>query len=170
MTFHIEHPAGAVETLRSLVHNREAFWCDIDAPRKATADPYEDTEVRALATLDVANLISSHVVGRDGRRSFLHLPVLDIDRPVDEPMLAVLADVFPGASGVWVPSTTEGHGHLYVQDAFPETDYMVALMRLAVAGVIEAGYALVSIRRRATFVRLPWVAKPSPPAAEEVPW
>ena len=71
-----------------------------------------------------------------------HRPVLDID--------------FPAAL---VPSTTPGHFHLYLDRALSWDDYEKLLRVLAEVGIIEQGYANVSIERRHTAVRVPWIRK-----------
>lgn len=87
-----------------------------------------------------------------------HKPVLDID--------------FPAAL---LPSSTTGHYHLYLDKEVPWDDYVELLTSLAKCGIIEQGYADVSIERGHTAVRLPWVKKPvpsnpSPEAGPEAPW
>ena len=73
---------------------------------------------------------------------YLHRPVLDIDVPAR-----------------LIPSTTPGHHHLYLDIDMTWEKYEALLKALASAGVIEQGYLLAALNRRATFVRLPWVAK-----------
>lgn len=153
-------------------------------------DYTRDDEPRRIARLhgwaddDVppANAIASHLWNsRQQAPSHLHRPCLDLDGEttpaslhVIAAMLAAACDVaVPVESMILVPSSTPGHHHLYVETIVPEVGYMVALMALATAGYIEHGYALVSIRRRATFLRLPGVLKAgATPAApdDEVPW
>lgn len=72
-----------------------------------------------------------------------HKPVLDID--------------FPAAL---LPSSTEGHYHLYLDKEVIWDDYVALLKALATCGIIEQGYANASIERGHTAVRLPWVKKP----------
>lgn len=87
---------------------------------------------RVLALPDEADLISSKVSGG------WHQPVLDIDY---------------GAQ--LVPSSTEGHFHLYLNQIVPWDKYVAALEAMADAGMIQKGFAEASIRRGATFVRHP---------------
>lgn len=75
-----------------------------------------------------------------------HRPVLDIDFP-----MAI------------VPSTTPGHGHLYLDKVLTWSQYVKLLEVLAEVGVLEDGYVQASIAREFTSVRLPWVKKPAPP-------
>ena len=79
------------------------------------------------------NLVSSHIHG-----SKLHAPVIDIDVPVR-----------------LIPSTTPGHTHLYIDVPMSRVRMMVLLWALKVAGVLEMGSFWWSLRRGATFVRVP---------------
>lgn len=58
-----------------------------------------------------------------------------------------------------VPSTTPGHGHLYVDHAMPWENYQKLLNNLVDYGVLEPGYVGASEERGWTCVRLPWVRK-----------
>lgn len=109
--------------------------------------PYEGEEWRNFDPLNAAvpsppeqaNVVASKLA--DGR----HAPVLDIDY---EARL--------------VPSTTEGHYHLYLDQPVTWWRYALVLAAMALAGLIEPGYAKASMRRRMTMVRLPWVSKVMP--------
>lgn len=75
----------------------------------------------------------------------------------DAPQHAVLLDLDVPA---WlVPSSTEGHSHLYIDVKVPQDKYFTLLHALADAGVIQHGYANSSIHRGGTALRLPWVKK-----------
>lgn len=87
--------------------------------------------------LDEANVISSKVVNHD-----LHTVMLDLDVPAR-----------------LVPSTTPGHSHLYIDVPMPWRKYKALLFALTEAGIIEPGYYGVSVRKRATMLRLPWIKK-----------
>jgi hypothetical protein len=73
---------------------------------------------------------------------YIHTVVLDID------MEAKL-----------VPSSTEGHYHLYIDKTMGWDKYVRLLEALAEAGILEPGYVGASIARGFTAVRLPWVKK-----------
>jgi hypothetical protein len=79
----------------------------------------------------------------DGR----HAPVLDLDLPHR-----------------LVPSTTEGHSHLYLDVPMSWRQYKRLLKALAKAGVLEQGYVEASLYRRHTAARMPWVKKAAPQA------
>lgn len=101
--------------------------------------PYdgERREDRHFTSLRQANLLSSHsieiveAINEEGGTSFyqrpkwdheqlLHRPVLDIDLPVKV-----------------VPSTTEGHFHLYIDKEMPWSDYVELLEVMAKVGILE---------------------------------
>lgn len=72
---------------------------------------------------------------------------------------AVLLDIdYPA---YLVESSTGGHYHLYldVPNGVKHEDYMELLKVLAKCGIIEKGYADVSIARGHSDLRLPWVSK-----------
>lgn len=94
--------------------------------------------VRREAEVDDAQVVTSEMYGSPGQ----HAPVLDIDFNVEV-----------------VPSSTPGHFHLYLDKQMDWPTYRDLLIALAAAGVIEDGYALASIRRRHTAVRVPWLKK-----------
>lgn len=83
-----------------------------------------------------ANLTSSYLHG-----SKLHAPILDLD-----------------GAHMYVQSTTEGHGHLYLPPMSRWKMFLI-LFALYVGGVIEMGNFWWSVRRGGTFVRLPHVPK-----------
>lgn len=64
-----------------------------------------------------------------------------------------------------IPSSTEGHFHLYVDKEIPDAAWQTLMYALAAAGLIEPGYMRASISRGFTAVRLPWVQKEQPTTA-----
>lgn len=73
----------------------------------------------------------------------LHAPVIDIDLPCH-----------------YVPSTTPGHGHLYINKAMRWQDVRKLLDVLVEVGIVERGYRDASAVRGYTAVRTPWTYKP----------
>lgn len=126
-----------------------------------------------VENLQEANLVSSYVDGGeslDGDGYELHAPVLDLDHS-DNPV-GVCAFI-----GNWlrkrgyqthendfmlIPSSTEGHFHLYIDVALPWPTYSELLVRLGDEKILEDGYVSVSLARGATFVRKPGHRKPAP--------
>lgn len=94
-------------------------------------------EREATTRLDEADVISSKIVNHD-----LHTVMLDLDVPAR-----------------LVPSTTPGHSHLYIDVPMPWHKYQALLGALSMAGIIEPGYYAVSVRKRASMLRLPWIKK-----------
>ncbi len=72
-------------------------------------------------------------------------------------MHAVLLDL--DVPAYLVPSTREGHSHLYIDVHVQEESYFKLLDALADCHVIERGYANASKKKGGTFLRLPWVKK-----------
>ena len=90
-----------------------------------------------------ADLITSLCVDFDPEtKENLHAPVIDFDIPVR-----------------YVPSTTPGHGHLYIDVSVSWLKYINLLRALAVCGFIEEGYYQAAVRRGYTAVRKPGVRK-----------
>lgn len=83
-----------------------------------------------------ANLISSLT------DAGTHMPILDLDFPHH-----------------FVESTTEGHTHLFIDVEMSRFKLTVLMFALWYAGVVEMGHAVWTIRRGASFVRLPGLAK-----------
>ncbi len=59
-----------------------------------------------------------------------------------------------------VPSSTEGHHHLYIHRAMDWGDYEILLNVLGEVGILESGYVGAAIRRKVTHVRPEGVRKP----------
>lgn len=145
----------------------------LDAP--GSEETYFD-EPRSYVALEFATLLSSGL--HDEEHPLYHRPVLDIDDVEAvhwtgwERMRMLLTADDEGNARIsyddWfnnplraclVPSSTAGHAHLYSSTTINCRAYMEALMALGAEGLVEPGYALASIRRWATHVRLPWVTK-----------
>lgn len=106
---------------------------------------YEPGIDREEADLDKANIVSSETRPLWGKHEMQrHAVLLDIDYPA-----------------YLVESSTCGHSHLYldVPGGVKHEDYMELLALLGRIGVIEKGYAEVSIKRGHSDLRLPWVTK-----------
>lgn len=76
----------------------------------------------------------------------LHWPVLDLDLPT-----------------ILLPSSTNGHYHLVIKHAISWDEYVVLLETLSSMGIIEQGYANVSITRGYSAIRRPGVTKEMTP-------
>lgn len=89
--------------------------------------------------LETANVVTSLDASGYG-----HYPVLDLDLPAR-----------------LLPSSTPGHGHLYIDRLLRWEQYAVLLDALGEAGILQPGYVSASKKRGHTAVRLPWVSKPA---------
>ncbi|ALJ19561.1 hypothetical protein [Microbacterium sp. No. 7] len=107
----------------------------------ASIDDNEDyTEAggrRLTDDLEEATVITSRTTGGEK-----HKIVLDIDLPAK-----------------LIPSSTEGHFHLFIDKEISELAYFGLLEALRNVGVLEDGYVSASLARGHTAVRLPWVRK-----------
>lgn len=105
---------------------------------------YQDITKQTLyhANEENANLVSSIEEDERGVATGMHLPVIDIDLPAHVE-----------------PSTTPGHGHLYIDKPLTWREYITLLHVLAGLGIVEPGYVAVAEKRGATFVRRPGVKK-----------
>lgn len=68
----------------------------------------------------------------------------------------------------YLPSSTPGHAHLYLDFALPETKFFTMLDLLRKAWFIEPGYADASKHRGYSAVRVPWVKKPQKDVAAKM--
>lgn len=92
---------------------------------------YRQYADRHPAELD-ANVVSSNVYANRRRQ----LPIVDLDFPHE-----------------YVPSTNEGHAHLYLNVEIPYWRWVILNWGLYMGGVIEKGYFIWSLRRGGNFVR-----------------
>lgn len=94
---------------------------------------------RVECAVDEGEVISSENSDHPG----FHSVMIDIDR-----------------LNVWLrPSSTAGNYHLYIHKAIPWNYYLELLEALHKCGIIETGYLEASRRRKATFLRVPWMKK-----------
>ena len=84
------------------------------------------------------NAVTSHLLSSGVN----HAPAIDIDIPA-----------------YLIPSSTEGHSHLYFDVEVPWDKYANLLRALADAGIVERGYADASEANGFSVLRLPWVKK-----------
>lgn len=111
-------------------------------------ETWEDEREEA-SIIEGANVVSSRIVQEPN-------PWFDLDlKPT--PMHAVLLDL--DVPAYLVPSSREGHSHLYIDVPVQEEAYFKLLDALAECQIIERGYAAASKKKGGTFLRLPWVKK-----------
>jgi len=107
-----------------------------DEPLVKSLWEYRQENDRVLTKGDEANLISS--LTDEGT----HMPIIDLDFPHH-----------------FEQSTTSGHSHLYIDVEMSRLRLFVLLWALYFAGVIELGHFVWTLRRGASFVRIPGVQK-----------
>jgi hypothetical protein len=85
-----------------------------------------------------------------------------VDRPAGERHHALLIDVDCPA---WlIPSSTGGHGHLYVDLDIPDAALWRFLDAAAGIGLVEEGYVNACRERGMTSLRAPWIVKGEEPS------
>ena len=103
---------------------------------------------------DDANCVASMCRGDNA----YHLPVFDVDVPRETAEDRIAAR-FTEALLRWVPSTTEGHHHVYMDYPILWEDYKIRLQLLIEADIVEHGYLYAATKRGMTICRLPHVKK-----------
>jgi hypothetical protein len=140
--------AGEVTSgLRSLLARLRTFKVDWKFSFVPTEDKvYEPGIDREVVDLSDANVVSSLFKSSctGGEKTQRHAVLLDIDYPAH-----------------LVASSTPDHYHLYLEPpgGVEHEKYMNLLAVLRDCGIIEKGYADVSIARGHSDLRLPWVTK-----------
>ena len=104
---------------------------DGDSERIPADDIYSDAQV-------VSSEITNDIF-MDGNSHYI---ALDIDMPV-----------------IAIPSTNRHHTHLYIPRAVPWEKYEKFIEACVEIGIVERGYLEASKKRKATFLRLPWIKK-----------
>lgn len=92
------------------------------------------------------NLVGSELTPTVAGQTF-HAPIFDIDVPHR-----------------YVPSSTEGHGHLYIDVPVTTAEYFNILRALTNAGIIEEGWVNQALNHGIATVRAPGVTKQDLPA------
>lgn len=88
-----------------------------------------------------ADLISSEIRTELGADIY-HKVLIDLDVPA-----------------MLVPSSTEGHSHLYIDVKAPWPKIEALLHALVDVGAVEPGYMNASVERQGTRLRVPWLNK-----------
>lgn len=107
---------------------------------------------RAPSSIEDATLISSEIFRTSEKREDTwHQVLLDLDM-----------------SAKIVPSSTPGHGHLYINKVLRHDQYYYLLTALRNAGIIESGIVKQFEKHGCTTLRLPHVKKEPLPHEPEV--
>ncbi len=116
--------------------DRLFYYCEkLDVEGDSSA-PHSD-KVITECDYDEANLISSLCYNG------LHRPVLDLDFPCE-----------------LIPSSSSNCFHLYINRCCTWEDYENLLIAMRKCGFLQKGFVDNSIRKKASFVRPPWIKKP----------
>lgn len=161
-------PARLLDLLRTRELYTNMDWKGYGAFQTGT---FDGDLTRDLGVADVA---ASQRFGSDK-----HALMVDIDHPatlisapygytlevvLDDGAASDTKSVFryplPAGCAAWlIPTTTEGHNHLYVDGDWSWSFIGMILIDLVRAGVVEKGYYDASENRGKTSLRLPWVRK-----------
>ena len=151
--------------LEALLRSRRLFtnvrWQDYASAGESDRDDVDDLSQAEAASSQRADDHSRHAI------------MFDIDLPARITMEdGLVVDKGDGHSFVWpflawnlgirswlIPSSTEGHSHLYVDCDLLWDDVLRILRQFERAGVVELGYLLASEKRGFTALRLPWIQK-----------
>lgn len=102
----------------------------------------EERMVEDIVPLHKATGIGSRTMNFKGQPCDWHQPLLDIDVP-----------------HVYMPSTTEGHGHLIFRKRMPWADYLKLMEVMAEVGLLEKGFVEAAKTRGEAWLRTPWTDK-----------
>lgn len=101
----------------------------------------------------------------------MHIPCFDVDIS-KEVAYSIVDEVFPESAARWVPSSTEGHHHVYINYAYTWEDYkerlkILTMKRNQFNTVVELAYFSHSCRHGGTIVRMPHIKRDKPRNGEE---
>lgn len=127
--------------VRNVAGPRQAGYLALVEDKKSREIPPNEP-ARPLQTDRDPNVVTSMATGRL-LDTGMHYPVIDIDHPVRV-----------------VPSSTAGHGHLYIDVPLAAADYAKLLAVMVEVGLVEQGFVNRFRSDGFTAVRLPWIRKP----------
>ena len=143
-------PAGFKAFMDRLTWHHQVAWDVPDYVGDDELGPGGDGR-RTTTDLEQVEAISSS--WREQRPQNQHVD--DAGNPVSRHGLLIDLDV-----AAWlIPSSTAGHGHLYVDLDLDERDLWEFLEAAAKIGLVEDGYVSACRSRGMTSVRAPWVRK-----------
>lgn len=106
-------------------------------------------DIRHRVPEEESNVVSSRL-GDDEALLRAHMPIVDLDYPHE-----------------YVPSSTPGHAHLYLNVEIGRARWICLMLGLWIGGVVSRNYMLWSFRRMANYARQPWVSKADERRIEE---
>jgi len=110
-----------------------------DSEQSLTDEAWFDEDARdEEQDLNSANIVTSESAIREGR----FYPILDLD-----------------CEHAYVPSSTSGHGHLYLGVEMDEKTWRRFMKAMEEFGIVGLGYQEAGARRGYDSARLPWVTK-----------
>lgn len=144
-SFYSTAPSWLTSLLASLRIYRDVAWTHSSEDR-VEAGMIEDGRrpAKRMAEAEVVASAQKSAGDDDSDEDYkpMHVLALDIDH-----------------SAVLLPSSTPGHAHLVINHWLSHEAWEEIITVLGKHGVIEEGYASVSVKRKSTFLRLPWIRK-----------
>lgn len=128
-------PLPSPAAIRDTIGARIMHRTQAPIPKDSAETKHPDPEYFP-ADHDTATLVTSLLP--NGR----HMPVIDID-----------------VTSMLLPSSTEGHYHLYINREMTWKQFLKMLKAMTDAGVVQEGYYQHTRRRGRAFVRYPGVTK-----------
>jgi hypothetical protein len=154
-----EHAFIVDPGLEDLLRSRRLFanvrWQDYTPDGQADREDVDELSIAEAASSQLALDTEKHAIMFD----------IDVPATLDGQWFKAQVgdDVFvwstQGMPAWLIPSSTEGHSHLYVQCNLPWEVVSRILRQFTEAGVVERGYRQVSEKRGFTALRLPWIRK-----------
>lgn len=115
-----------------IVEIERTFWRITQQSQRTETGYTAQKEERVLVPNDRADLVSSQT-----QMEKWHLPAIDFDFPAK-----------------LIPSKTEGHFHLFLEQPVKWKKYKKVLKAMAEAGLINPGYYTMSVKRKQSFLRI----------------
>jgi hypothetical protein len=148
-------PEGSIEEINLARSIATRQWRHVEQWTVNSEEPedLEKNDSPPLADLNEANVVTSenpyyeeiNKIRGDDSYTYKHLPVFDLD-----------------CRHSYIPSTTPGHGHLFLDVSLTQEEFEKLLKVLAEVGILDHGYVNASLRRGYSAVRLPWIRKEVP--------
>lgn len=148
----------------SMTDEEDTEWQLLYKKVKEKADAYYDARAKRIAALGKKEQDKLEEEAYEGSR-YIRIP--DVQEDISKAEL--ISSLTPSGkhrplldldiAAAIIPSSTKGHGHLYIDKELTWKQYIKLLNVLADLEIIEPGYRGASIARGYTALRLPWVKK-----------
>lgn len=163
-------------------------FLDVEESVKQGTSVYKNQPPVLVMNEEDANIVTSKLPWKGPDGEDMHSPLLDLDFSHDysreDGVGVLLCDISIPSSAVYLqnslrnfglefekdavlitvphfylPSSTKGHGHLYLETIIPAPDFWILLDYLRSICFLEGGYVKASKYRGYSSLRVPWVKK-----------